>query len=190
MTDGVTVLTERAIWSVNFVVLVILAAMWAAVLVPRFLGSRQQIGRRRDPVRSFRSQLTVLGRTAPVVAPATRLGGARPPHGAAPGLYVAPPRPAAMPATPSEAGRRRRDVICVLAAAAVVTLGGWYVTRWFLLGALHVAVDLALAAFATLVVQHRRTVAERAEKVRSLGVDPVAAEPRAERQLVRTSSGG
>jgi hypothetical protein len=174
---------------VTLVVLVFLAAMWAAVLVPPFVRNRSEIGRRRDPVGTFRSQLNTLGRTSPtVIAPATSLGGARAPHGSTFDIPSNPLRPAAVPTSPAAAERRRRDVVRVLVGAIAVTFLAWFVTGSALIGAVHVLADVTFLVYAALVLRHRRNTMERAEKVRYLHSVPsgvVTARP----LLVRSSGG-
>ena len=164
-------------------VLVVLAIVWAAVLLPPVLRARAE-GRPGDSIGSFRHQLHVLKRTAPTaVAPANSLTAAaarRQPQ-------VTPTRPAQAPSarpartyTPDSARRartlrRRRDVLLALMAAMGVT---------FLLGflgisvmwSLHVLFDVAFAGYVVMLVRIRNAAAERDMKLRFLP-GPVSAEP-------------
>jgi len=170
------------------VVLVFLAAMWAAVLVPPYLRNRGEIGRRRDPVGTFRNQLNTLGRTSPaMISPATSLASARAPHGS---VYDVPSgfaRSSGPPASPAAAERRRREVVRFLVAAVAVTFLGWVVTGSAVVGAVHVVVDAAFLVYAGLVLRHRRNAVERIEKVRYLHSVPAGGPTRP--LLVRTSGG-
>ena len=81
--------------------LVILAGVWAAVLVPPFLRSRRE-GRPASSVMSFRAQLSTLERATP----GSKL---RPVHASTAPL---------LPLAPLDARRRRRDVLVGLLGAS------------------------------------------------------------------------
>ncbi len=157
-------------------VLVILAAIWAAVLVPPYLQNRRET-RPGDSIATFRSQLSVLERTTPGgrTSSLARLDVGRydPPR------YVPPAarRPAGVVRTPStaalrraEARRRRRDVFLTLLAAVVVTLplavllGG---SAWILQG----AIDVCFLAYVALLVSVQQQSIDREDKVRYLDLD-------------------
>lgn len=143
--------------SVTIVVLVFLAILWAAVLVPPYLRSRAE-ARPADSIVSFRQQLAVLerttpGRTARAVSPQPE------PLRAAPTL-LEPPRSA------EEARRRRVLVIESLAVLAAVTLLAQLAIGGLLV--VHVAVDALLGGAVWLNVQRQRISRERAAKVRYL----------------------
>jgi hypothetical protein len=152
-------------------VLVILALIWAAVLVPPYLQNRRET-RPGDSIASFRQQLNVLERTTPG---SSRSNLAR----LDVGRYDAPsynarsnvaqlagrsnPSPAAM--RRAEARRRRRDVFVFLLGAVGVTLvlavamGG---SIWML----HLAVDVVFVAYVGLLVSMQAQTSEREVKVR------------------------
>jgi len=152
------------------VVLVVLAGIWAAVLVPPMLRSRSE-ARPADSIGNFRRQLGVLQRTGPTVA---AMGdGARfaTPHSAAPAL----PALAGLrgPASPQAARRartlrRRRDVLAGLLAGMVVTVALSAIPALRSLLWLHVALDVAFVAYVALLVRARNAAAERDMKLRFL----------------------
>lgn len=158
-------------------VLILLAIVWAIVLVPPFVRNRADL-RPGASVSSFRNDLAVLGRATP----STGL----PP---APGAVARVPadRLQGTPAGRSAARKRRRDVFLTLLGAAGFTLllalafGGPMI-------ALHVLVDVSLAGYAYLLVQVRKLSTERTAKVRYL-----AAPPQSQPRLVtvrRTAASG
>lgn len=150
-------------------VLVVLAGIWAAVLVPPMLRSRAE-GRPADSIGNFRQQLRVLQRTGP--AADAMLGGARP--SAARSAAPRPGRPSLSPAQLAQSARRartlrrRRDVLAVLLAgmAGTLLLGLFPSLRPLLW--LHVALDLAFFGYVALLVRARNAAAEREMKLRFL----------------------
>lgn len=172
-------------------VLVILAAIWAAVLVPPYLQNRRET-RPGDSIATFRTQLSVLERTTP--------GGRASAYARADARYATPqyaPVPTAygaarrVPQSPTglrraEARRRRRDVFLTLLGAVGVTfvlavsLGG---AIWML----HLLVDAAFAGYVALLVKIQQESVEKDEKVRYLRPAPrgTASEP----QLLLRRSG-
>jgi hypothetical protein len=166
-------------------VLVILAAIWAAVLVPPYPQNRRET-RPGDSIASFRSQLSVLERTTPGsrsnvsrfdvgryevprYAPNARRSGAAP---------VALRRAAAR--------RRRRDVFLTLFGAVGVTfvlavaLGG---SVWML----HLLVDVLFGAYVLLLISLQQQSVEREEKVRYLAPARSVGRPSADQMLLRRS---
>ncbi|MEO7555437.1 MAG: hypothetical protein ABIV94_02380 [Acidimicrobiales bacterium] len=129
----------------TLLVLVILAVIWAAVLLPPYLQSRSE-GRPADSISSFQKQLSVLERRAH--GPLPRAGG-RPdlravtsstvfsstvsssggaPRGVAPRsasraqpMHASAASASALRMSRAEAKRRRRDVLFTLAGAAAIT---------------------------------------------------------------------
>ncbi len=135
-------------------VLVILAGVWAAVLVPPFLRSRSE-GRPATSISSFHRHLSTLQRTAP---------GAR----GGPATAPIPGRGAgAVPQGRAEARRRRRDILFTLAGTAVITLVLALVLGGVAI-AFHLAADAILGAYVYLLVHLRRAAVERKAKVRYL----------------------
>ncbi|MBX3287483.1 MAG: hypothetical protein KF703_19200 [Actinobacteria bacterium] len=133
-------------------VLVILAVVWAAVLVPPFVRNRRD-GRPDNSVLSFRAQLSTLERATP--------GTTLRPY-ASSGRTVAAPRPSAA------VKRRRRDVLVGLAGATafsfllVLAVGGALLTLLFLASA------SALGLYVYALRQLQLRALEREAKVRTL----------------------
>jgi hypothetical protein len=145
-------------------VLILLAIVWAIVLVPPFVRNRVE-SRPGTSVTSFRNGLDVLGRAAPGSGLAARR---------------APMADLPLPGAPTgraAARKRRRDVLAALAATAAFTFllaiafGGITIL-------LHLAVDAALAGYVFLLVQMRKMATERSTKVRYLGPPVHQAPPR------------
>jgi hypothetical protein len=143
---------------VPIVVLVILAVLWAVVLVPPLLRARTV--RSADSIDDFHSRLDVLERTQGVAAAVTPPG--------APGAPrpVATARPAPRP--PTGAAKRRRDVVTVLLGAVAATFLLASATGSTLLWGVQVATDALLMAYVALYAWFRSLHAERDRKVRYL----------------------
>lgn len=159
-------------------VLILLAIVWAIVLVPPFVRNRANL-RPGASVSSFRNDLAVLGRATPSAGPSASIPASSP-------LAAGAERLQGTPAGRSAARKRRRDVLLTLLGTAGFTLllalafGGPMI-------ALHLVVDATLAGYAYLLVQVRKLSAERTAKVRYL-----AAPPQSQPRLVtvrRTASG-
>ena len=130
------------------VILVILTLVWAAVLIPHHLANRAA-SRPADSIRAFRTQLRVLGRTAPVTASqGTRSTG--------PGGVHAMCR------------RHRRQALFVLLAASAATLVLGFAPGLGALHALHLVVDLVLVSYVAWLVRLRTLAESRAATVRYL----------------------
>jgi hypothetical protein len=165
------------------VLLLILAAIWAAVLVPPMLRVWGKEGRPADSISDFRNRLHVLQRTGPSsVAPANSLRDAR-----GGGLLSSMPaafrprpavygssayrRPAIASADASRRARtikRRRDVLFGLLAAMAGTLLLSFIPTFAALLYLHLVLDLAFAGYVALLVRLRTAAAEREMKLRFL----------------------
>lgn len=167
-------------------VLVILAVIWAAVLLPPFLQNRSE-SRPADSISTFRNQLHVLERrstgSGPVdsrpsnvrsvgAIPSPYLAGGRAHYGSS----VDRARLARM-----DAKKRRRDILVTLLAAAGLTLVLSLVLPSVLL--LHLLVDALLAAYVALLVRQRKLAEERSMKVRYLGDARQARRPASQPQL-------
>ena len=146
-------------------VLLILALIWAAVLLPPWLRRRRE-GRPGDSVLSFRRQLSTLERAAP--------GGA---YASGPHLPISHPnaRPGG-PRSRAEARRRRRDVFYALLAATGVSLLLAVAMRGPMM-VLFVLCLAALGAYTALLVQIQRRTLERVQKVRPLRPQTVTPDP-------------
>jgi membrane protein implicated in regulation of membrane protease activity len=154
---------------VTLVVLLILAVIWAAVLLPPYLQNRSE-SRPADSISSFQKQLSVLERRAVVVNPNRPMSApaARPYRPAVSG-------PAALRMSRSEARKRRRDVLFTLAGAAGVTLLLALVLGGPVWG-LQLACDALLGGYVWLLAQTQQRV-ERDDKVRYLPTRQVRTEP-------------
>lgn len=134
-------------------VLMILAAVWAAVLLPPFIRSRRE-GRPGSSVLHFRAQLSTLERATPGTS--LRI--------VPPGATIAP----VMPRVRSDVRRRRRDVLSGLMAATgftfllIVVAGGTVPTLLFLASA------GSLGAYVYALRQLKLRSMERSVKVRPL----------------------
>lgn len=180
----------------TLLVLVILAVIWAAVLLPPYLQNRSE-SRPADSISTFRNQLSVLERRATMVAPSGPSGAS----GRALGAPVRAARPAADLRARSpqldrarlaraEAKRRRRDILVTLLAAAGLTLVLSFALPTVVF--LHLLIDVLLVAYVGLLLRQKRIAEEKAMKVRYLAPArrPVVA-PAAQPQLaLRRSVGG
>ena len=139
--------------------LVILAGVWAAVLVPPFLRSRRE-GRPASSVMSFRAQLSTLERATP----GSKL---RPVHASTAPL---------LPLAPLDARRRRRDVLVGLLGASAFTfllavaLGGFFTVLFLLTAG-------ACGAYVYALRQRHLRSREGAVKGRPLRVAASAPQP-------------
>jgi hypothetical protein len=151
----------------TIVVLVVLAIVWAAVLIPPWLRNRAE-GRPGDSIGAFHRQLTTLERTGPLeskVAPDARGG-----VGVGAGVAVrSRPR--------SRVQKRRRDVMLVLAGAMVATLALSLVPGLGLLLVAHLLVDVLFVAYVAVLIRLRSAAVEREMKLRFLPGAHQAVEP-------------
>lgn len=196
-------------------VLLVLAGIWAAVLIPPAVRARAE-GRPGDSISNFRRQLTVLRRTGPhtgraadgdhwyrshasVPSLAPVHGPVRPRGTASAGARRAPAAPlhAARPqssvaasAARSRTIRRRRDVLSALLVAALATLVLGVLFSMGVMLIAHVVADVLLVAYVALLVHQRNVAAEREMKVRFLPqasrLDPALL--RAEPAMLRRSA--
>lgn len=184
-------------------VLVVLAVIWGIVLIPPYLRSRSE-SRPGDSIGSFRRQLGVLERTAPIsIAPAHRLDNMARVRMAP--LRVSDPAQAAhygpvMPVAPGHsfspprntAKRRRREVFKALLVAMGGTLVLGFIPALRGLWAVHVLCDLAFVGYVALLVRMRNAAAEREMKVHVIpraDEDLLAALRTPEPALVRSAVG-
>ena len=135
-------------------ILVILAALWAVVLVPPLLRSRTE--RTNDSIGDFNYRLDALGRTNGALVPEK--------------MRTVPGRRAA---------KRRRDVTRVLALFVGVTALLALATNMSALWALQVLADICFFGFFALWAYARSLQDERARKVRPMPM-PM---PRVRREL-------
>ena len=149
-------------------VLVILAAIWAAVLLPPFLQSRSE-NRPADSISTFRNQLHVLEQRSTGTGPSLGRPASVRPTGSVGGFA---PNPYARPVDRArlariDAKKRRRDILVTLLAAAGLTLVLSLVLPAVFM--LHLVIDVLLAAYVALLVRQRKLAEERSMKVRYLG---------------------
>lgn len=157
-------------------VLLILAVIWAAVLIPPALRSRAE-GRPADSITAFHRQLAVLRRAGPRTGffadgpSSPRPGSLRsvtsPMPAFAPRPMAAARAYAAVPRRGS-ARRRRRDILLSLLVAAGSTLVLGVIPGLRMLWIVHVAADVLLFGYVALLVRQRNLATERALKVRLL----------------------
>jgi hypothetical protein len=169
-------------------VLLILAVIWAAVLIPPFLRVRAE-GRPADSITDFHRQLSVLRRAGPRVGgqgdfvPGLR-GPSAGPESSYSGRHVAPyapSRPSLAPvARPAfadgrhasfarrNARRRRRDILMTLLVAAGTTLVLGAIPALRMLWLVHAAADVLLFGYVALLIRQRNLATERELKVRLL----------------------
>lgn len=149
-------------------ILVVLALIWAAVLVPPMLRARAE-ARPADSISHFRRHLHVLQRTGPTaVRPANTL---RIPN-------FVPPTPApsyrmTRSYSPQAARRartlkRRRDILVTLLVAMGATLVLGILPPLRMLWAAHIVLDIVFAAYVGLLLRARGLAAEREMKLRFL----------------------
>lgn len=144
------------------VVLIGLAAVWAVVLIPGWVRALRERTGRRTTIDAFSDQLNVLGN-----GPA--FDGTTPPGSRLRPLERRGRRPrSTIPMSAEDARQRRRDVIVILVAGAVVSLVGFIASGIVVVLIAHLMIDAALAGFVTLVVQRRKMEAERMAKVHYL----------------------
>jgi hypothetical protein len=168
-TSGSPVVTVRDTKGVErfvaIVVLLILAALWAAVLVPPLLRARsERIG--GDSIDDFNYRLGVLGRTngsSGADAPAAAVNGG--PVLARRQVRLATP---VAPLSPSRAAKRRRDVFTILMGAVAATFLFAYVGGGAFLWGLNAIADVLLLAYVGLFFWVRTLALEREHKVHYL----------------------
>ena len=157
----------------NFVVILILAIVWALFLIPQALRARAEHSP-ADSIGAFRRQLSVLERTAPA-------GPSRPEARLAP-YAAAGPAPRARPVAPrmapaerdalalsrSEARKRRRDILVGLLALMGTTLVLGLIPAFRVLLGLNLVLDVLFVAYVAMLIRARNAAAERELKVRFL----------------------
>jgi hypothetical protein len=167
----------------KFVVLLVLAALWAVVLVPPLLRARMRTSRSNDSIGDFNHHLGVLSRTNGRRSGSRNARAERLPvlsAGVAPGRL--PPIPARALA-PQRAAKRRRDITLGLAVAVIVTLAFALIAQRDAMWLLQGLVDVVLVSYLALIAYFRSQQLDRARTVRYLP------QPRApELALRRTAS--
>jgi len=149
--------------NVTMLVLILLAVVWAAVLVPPFVRNRRN-ARPDNSVVSFRAQLSTLERATP----GTSLRSVSTSSSSPSAPVTVSGRPRSGSARRSDVKRRRREVLATLLGATgftfvlLVTVGGAMVTTAFLASA------GGLGAYVFALRQLRARSMERVAKVRPL----------------------
>lgn len=163
-------------------VLLILAIVWAVVLVPPWLRNRSE-SRPADSISSFRRQLSVLERATPggaasSVTPIRRPMPAPPPAPPIGPAYARPARTRApRPMTSRRMARkRRRDIFSGLLVLMATTLLLSFLPGFQVLRTVHVVLDVLFVAYVALLVRAQRLAVEREMKVHYLP-GSMAAEP-------------
>ncbi len=163
-------------------VLLILAGIWAAVLIPPILRARAESSP-ADSIVDFRRQLRVLQRARPLGEPGVPLAepvaaqsvGPRPRASAAmrqPVSRYGPTR-AGRPGAPRvSTARRRRDVMFALLMAVGTTFVLATVLSVTALWVVHLVADGLLVGYVALLVRMRNLAAEREMKLRFLPPPP------------------
>ncbi len=149
-------------------VLVVLALIWAAVLVPPLLRARAE-ARPADSISHFRRHLRVLQRTSPTAVGAAntlRIPNFAPPT--PPPSYRLTRNYSPAAARRARTLKRRRDVLFTLLAAMGATLVLGLLPSLRMLWALHVGLDLVFGAYVAMLIRARGLAAERAMKLRFL----------------------
>jgi hypothetical protein len=158
----------------TFVILLVLAALWAVVLLPPLL--RARTGRSSNSIVDFHHRLGTLSRTGGFGRrDARRSGGVAmspPMTPVMPAMHAMPPMPGRTVSggyrlnTRQQAAKRRRDITLGLAAAAVVTLAFAVLAHRDAFWYLQLFVDLLLVSYLGLVAYFRSMQVDRAETVR------------------------
>jgi hypothetical protein len=154
-------------------VLLLLAVIWAAVLIPPMVRARAE-SRPAGSITDFRRQLRVLARTTPYAS-------ASPSYAAA--VPVRRPVPARRRAS---SVKRRRDILVGLLVAMAGSLLFGVLPPLRVLWLVHVVLDVLFVAYVALLVYMRNLAAEREMKVRFL---PTAANRAPEPALLLRRSG-
>jgi hypothetical protein len=145
-------------------VLLILAVLWAAVLIPPLFKARTE-RRHGDSIGDFTYKLGVIGRTGGFSAPRP----ASPAPMSIAGTTGAPrPRLGVAPAGMTTAQRRRRDILVGLLGAVVVTLGAALLAGSTMMWVVQLVVDALLLTYVVLLVRMRTLATEQRAKVRYL----------------------
>jgi Flp pilus assembly protein TadB len=144
--------------ALTFIAIVLLAAAWAALLLPDLRGRGGGSSRRTDSIANFSRQLSTIERTRPGQRPSARVV-AFPQRG--PAAHQPQRQSSSLsPRSNMQARQRRRNVLLGLASLAGISLlAGVLVSPIFLV--VHVLADIALGGFVWLLVEHRNRAYEQ-----------------------------
>jgi hypothetical protein len=143
---------------VTFLVLLVLAIVWAIVLLPPVLRARAE-GRPADSIVHFHRQLNTLQKTGPRRG---QHGGALPATSAAAAMQA---RAIARSSGPTRVQKRRRDILVGLMAAMAISLVLGAIPALHILLLVHVLADALFVGYVALLVRMRNAVAERDMKL-------------------------
>ncbi len=156
-------------------VILVLAVLWAAVLLPPILRSRNEsgmpggigdfVGKLRSGLGHGHASNGDLPALQPIMGP---IGGPAPPM---PGAPVGPVRPS-VPGQMSPTQKRRRDILIGLGSVAVVTFFMALMSASPIFWLLHLAADGLLGGYIYLLLQFKAR-----NQARSLGGMPATAGP-------------
>ena len=147
------------------IVLLVLAFVWALVLVPGWVRTFLDRGGRRTPMVACQRQLSTLSHSSPAAGMPAPFG-ARVATVDRRGVYRRPR--SSVPNNSREAAVRRRDVLRLLALGSALTLFGWIVGGLAIVGATHIVFDAALIIYLALLNQRRKKEIERLAQVHYL----------------------
>ena len=151
----------------QIVVLLVLALVWAAVLVPQHVRNRAE-GRPSDSIGAFQKQLSVLERTSPG-ARSVRAVASLPSSSSSHRTAAPAARLRQVPAAGrSSARKRRKDILCGLLAAMAGSLVLGFLPGLRVMLGLHLALDVLFVAYVAMLVRLRNVAEERESKVRYL----------------------
>ena len=152
--------------------LIVLAAVWAAFLLPPVLRARAE-SRPAGSISDFRRQLRVLERAAPVgLAPVGRRT-APAPRNRTVAVSRMPARAAHPRVGPSRRTvKRRRDVFFGLLVGMAGSLLLGFIPQLRVLWGVHVVIDVLFALYVGALIYLRNLAAEREMKVRFLPTAP------------------
>jgi hypothetical protein len=171
VAGGRTVPEQKEVRGLGVVVLILLAAIWAAFLLPPILRARSE-NRPSGSISDFNRQLRTLARTSPASSIASMRSVGAPLYRPTPMRSVAA-RPAGL-ARGRRATKRRRDVFVGLLVAMAGSLILGFIPQLRALWAVHIVLDLLFVSYVGMLVYLRNLAAERDMKVRFL---PTAAQP-------------
>ena len=139
-------------------VILVLALIWAAVLIPPIVRARAHQPR-SDSVGDFHHRLSMLGHTNGTHrSRPERLSLARP--------AFAPVAP--RPGRQSQTQKRRRDILFILLGVCAGTLFLAVLSRMTAMFVAHLLADALLAGYVYLLIQYRHRASEQQSKVRFL----------------------
>ena len=147
------------------IVLLVLAGVWAVVLVPGWVRAFLHRGGRRTPMAAWHQQLDTLSHASPAT-------GLPAPFGAKVatvdrrGVYRRPR--SSVPNNSREAAVRRRDVLRLLILGSGITLVGWVVGGLAAVGVTHLVFDGALVGYIVLLNQRRKKEMQRLAEIHYL----------------------